>query len=123
MEASRVPPVRPPHAPEPWSVDHRDPLMVIDQNRRIVAVATSPAFAEWIVRCVNAVSGIPAEALDREVLDELIEVLQQLGRYHTDPEYRQNLEKAGDHGPLFARAVRTQITIVRGHSADGSSTR
>lgn len=102
------------HAPEPWSVDHRDPSMVVDQNSRIVAVATSPAFAEWIVRCVNAVSGLPAEALDRAVLDELLQVLQELGRYHTDPEYRQILEKAGDHGPLFARAVRARITIVGG---------
>ena len=104
-------------------MDRRDPLMVLDRDHRIVAVATSAAFADWIVRCVNAVSGIPAEALDREVLDEFLDVLAQLGRYHTDPEYRQALEKAGDHGPLFARAVRTQITIVRGHSGDDRPTR
>lgn len=123
MGASRDSPGRPSHAPEPWSVDRRDPLMVLDQNHRIVAVATSPAFADWIVRCVNAVSGIPAEALDREVLDEFLDVLTQLGRYHTDPEYRRSLEKAGDHGPLFARAVRTQITIRRGHPGDDRLTR
>jgi hypothetical protein len=100
------------NAPEPWSVDRRDPLMVVDRDSRIVAVATSAALAGWIVRCANAVSGLPPEALDRTVLDEFMQVLQELGRYHTDPEYRQSLEKAGDHGPLFARAVRTQIKIV-----------
>lgn len=123
MEPSRAPSGRPAHAPEPWSVDRRDPAMVLDQNHRIVAVATSPSFADWIVRCVNAVSGLPPEALDREVLEEFLEVLGQLGRYHTDPEYRQALEKAGDHGPLFARAVRTRITIVHGRPDDEPSSR
>src|SRR5262249_36366922 len=75
-------PPRPPSS-QPWSVDARDPLMVLDRDGQIVAVTTSRSDADWIVRCVNAVASLPADALDRTVLDQAIHVLREPSRFHS----------------------------------------
>ena len=103
-------PPRPPSS-QPWSVDARDPLMVLDRDGRIVAVTTSRSDADWIVRCVNAVASLPAEALDRTVLEEAIHDLRELSRFHSDADYRRRVEADGAVGTLQDRAGRTVIRI------------
>lgn len=103
-------PPRPPSS-QPWSVDARDPLMVLDRDGQIVAVTTSRSDADWIVRCVNAVASLPADALDRTVLDEAIHVLREPSRFHSDADYRRRVEADGAVGTLQDRAGRTVIRI------------
>ena len=106
MPAWKIGASRPPSA-QPWSIDPRDPQMILDRDSQVVGVTTSRSDAERIVRCVNAVAALPPEALEASVLEEAIHVLRELCRFHADPEYRRKLETAGSVAMLQARVGQT----------------
>jgi hypothetical protein len=88
---------------EPWSQDPEDQKVVQDANREIAALAISVENARRIVASVNAVQKVSSESLDAGIVSEGLRCLALLCRYHTESDYRDELDRGRGFEKLLAR--------------------
>jgi hypothetical protein len=102
------------HQPEPWSQDGR---YILDASGWTLASARFPADARRIVAAINAVQGIPTDALESwvvNVVGETVGTEKDAAAASVENERRQSERRRGDR-----RSSRPEIRIVGQSEAQG----
>jgi hypothetical protein len=93
---------KPEHQPEPWTNNGRD---ILDASGWTLASARFPADARRIVAAINAVQGIPTDALESWVIN-VVGVAPEAPAPAMENDRRQGERRRGDR-----RAARPEIRI------------
>jgi hypothetical protein len=95
---------KPEHQPEPWSQDGR---YILDASGWTLASARFPADARRIVAAINAVQGIPTDALESWVVN----VVGEAGAAEKAAPAVENDRRRGERRHGDRRASRPEIRI------------
>lgn len=88
---------------EPWSQDPEDSRVILDAKRDVAALAISVENARRIIASVNSVRSVSSESLDAGIVDEGLHCLALLCRYHSEDDYRSEIDRDNGFEKLVAR--------------------